>query len=702
MTIYIDQTPVECQPGQTVLEAALAADIYIPHLCTHPDLTTQGECKLCIVSIEGRGIVCSCETQVEDGMRITTKSEELHRRRGVALELMLAGHPHDCTSCKLYSKCELQAMTQYLGVVHSRMRSVHRKSSQINRVSPLIIREMERCIQCGRCVRACGDLRGVGILHYNKLDGETYIGTEGDVPLTEADCRFCGACVEVCPTGALQDVEGIFRSDLPREEALVPCRAECPAGTDIPAYLRFVKEGKYSEAVAVVREKLPFPHALGYVCTHYCEKGCKHKGLNSPVAVRDLKRFAVEHDDQQLWKKNSVHMPPTGKRVAVVGAGPCGMTAAYYLAKKGHDVTVLERLPVAGGMMSTGIPAYRLPRQDVQREIDEILAAGVKLQTGVDVKDVRALKEEGYDAVLVAVGAAAGKVIPLEGYQPQQGTTAVEFLRAVALGQETPLVGPGRNVTVLGGGNVAFDAARTARRLGAQVNVVCLEDRAHMLSDEEEITGAQEEGVQVFPGKSNLRIENDGATLTGLVTIDVASFRFEDGKLMVETVPGTESVIPTDTVIFATGQKTDLTPEFGLELNRFGYPVRAENGCGTSLDGVYAAGDVVTGTKAVVDAIAGGRRAAQEIDLLLGGDGNIEEHLVDRTREPNIGREEGFAQRERVEAPLRDPQSRVQDFAPVGGSLTCDQARCEAGRCLQCDLRGDITRVKVWTEYSVK
>lgn len=702
MTIYIDQTPVPFQEGQTVLEAALAADIYIPHLCTHPDLSTQGECKLCIVDIEGRGVVCSCETPAEDGMKVTTKSETLAHRRGVALELMLAGHPHDCTSCKLYSNCELQAMTQYLGVVHSRMRSIHRKTNQINRVSPLIIREMERCIQCGRCVRACHDLRGVGVLHYNKLDGETYIGTEEDRPLTEADCRFCGACVEVCPTGALQDVEGIFRTDLPRDQALVPCRAECPAGTDVPAYLRLIREGRCAEAVAVIRERVPFPHSLGYVCTHYCERGCKHKGLDSPVAIRDLKRYAVEHDTEQLWKKNGVHLPPTGKKVAVVGAGPCGLTAAYYLAKKGHDVTVLERLPVAGGMLATGIPAYRLPRADVQREVDEILAAGVKLQTGADVKDVRALKDQGYDAVLVAVGAAAGKVIPLEGYQPDQGTTAVEFLRAVALGQETPLVGPGRTVTVLGGGNVAFDAARTARRLGAQVNVVCLEARDHMLSDEEEITGAQEEGVQVYPGKSNLRFETDGNRITGLVTIDVASFHFDAGKLVVETVPGTEAVIPTDTVIFATGQKTDLTADFGLELNRFGYPVRAQSGNGTSLEGVYAAGDVVTGTKAVVDAIAGGRSAAEEIDRLLGGDGNIEEHLVDRERDPDIGKQENLTGKPRAVPADRPAGERQNDFGLISQGLTCDQASCEAGRCLQCDLRGDITRVRFWTEYSVK
>ena len=500
--LTIDGVAVEARAGQSVLSAALEAGIYIPHLCSHPDLTPEGGCKLCVVEVDGAHTqpVTACTTTVREGMQVVTRSEGLNRIRRTSMELMLAGHPEDCTSCRSYLKCELQAMMQYLSVSHARMRDVHRTATRISAVNPLIDREMERCIQCGRCIRACRDLRGVGILEYKKQDGEVYVGVTGDLSLAEADCRFCGACVEVCPTGALQDREGVFDRSLPREQGLIPCSAQCPAHINIPGYLEMIAQGKYAQAVAIIREKVPFPLSLGRVCTHYCEGQCKRGGLNSAVAIRDLKRFAVEHDQELLWKKNSVHLPATGKKVAVVGAGPCGLTAAYYLAKKGHAVTLLERLPVAGGMMTTGIPAYRLPREEVRQEVAYILEAGVTLRTGVNVTNAAALLEEGYDGVLVAVGAAAGKVIALEGYVPQQYTTAVELLRAVSLGQDTPLVGPGKRVLVLGGGNVAFDAARVSARLGAQVTVTCLEERAHMLADEEEIVQAQEEGVTVLPG----------------------------------------------------------------------------------------------------------------------------------------------------------------------------------------------------------
>lgn len=701
--LTIDGTEVEAREGQSVLDAALEAGIYIPHLCSHPDLTPQGGCKLCVVEIDGESAqpVTSCTTAVREGMTVVTRSEGLNRLRRMSMELMLAGHPGDCTSCRSYLNCELQAMMQYLSVSHARMRDVHRTATRLCADNPLIDREMERCIQCGRCVRACGELRGVGILDYKKRSGEVYIGTPDDLPLNQADCRFCGACVEVCPTGALQDREGVFRKDLPREQALIPCSAECPAHINIPGYLRMIAQGKYAEAVAVIREKVPFPHALGRVCTHYCEKGCKRGGLNSAVAIRDLKRFAVEHDDKELWREKSVHLPATGKKVAVVGAGPCGLTAAYYLAKKGHAVTVLERLPVAGGMMTTGIPSYRLPREEVKREVDIILEAGVELKTGVNVESAPALLAEGYDAVLVAVGAAAGKVLPLEGYVPGQCTTAVELLRAVSLDQPTPLVGPGKRVLVLGGGNVAFDAARVSARLGAQVTVTCLEAREQMLADEEEIVQAQEEGVTVLPGRTNLRFVNENGVLTGLETAQITGFRFEAGKLMVDLVPGSEEMLPADAVIFAAGQKSDLTGDFGLPLNRFGYPELAGEGHATPVAGVYVAGDAVTGTKAVIDAIQGGREAAAELDAWLGGDGDIEEHLVDLpAAEPNIGKIPGFAFEERAESAVLPAEARRDSFAVVDGGYTEEQAKAEAERCLKCPLRTQIQPVKLWTAYA--
>lgn len=205
----VDGVEIEAEQGCTVLQACLAAEVYIPHLCSHPCLPAQSTCKLCVVEVEGEEVpLTACSTPAEEGMKVVTKGERLDRIRRVAIELMLAGHPHDCMGCRSYTNCEFQALIQYLGVTHARMHTIHRITNRINTVNPLIDRELERCVQCGRCVRVCSEVRGVGVLKYRKKDGECYIGTENDKPLAETDCRFCSACVEICPTGALQDRAG--------------------------------------------------------------------------------------------------------------------------------------------------------------------------------------------------------------------------------------------------------------------------------------------------------------------------------------------------------------------------------------------------------------------------------------------------------------------------------------------------------------
>ena len=707
--LWVDGTQIEVEENQSLLNAVLSAGIYIPHLCSHPDLPPEGGCRLCVVEIDGDPTpVTSCTTLVRDGMKVVTKSENLDKLRRTSMELMLAGHPHDCTGCRSYGNCELQAMMQYLSVVaNPGMREIHKSTSRINTVNPLIDREMERCIACGRCVRVCEDVRGVGILHYNRKGDEVYIGTQGDLPLDASDCRFCGACVEVCPTGALQDREGVFKKDKgTRDQYLIPCTFECPAHINVPNYLRLINAGKCDEAVAVIREKVPFPHSLGYVCTHYCEKGCKRSGLNGSIAIRDLKRYAVEHDTTEMWKKNAWHKPATGKKVAVIGAGPCGLTAAYYLGKKGHDVTVFERNPVAGGMLAVGIPSYRIPRADLQKEVDTIVSeSGIKIEYNYDVTSAAELKKD-YDAVLVAVGASAGKVIPTKNMVDEQNTTALKFLKAVALGQIDdfqPHIGEGTRVLVFGGGNVAFDAARTSVRLGAQVSVVCLEARNQMLADAEEIEQAEEEGVKVYSGYTNSGFNVENGRATGLNVVAVSSFKFGPNGLEVEIVPGTDEVVPCDVVIFASGQKTDLTDAFGLQLNPAGYPVdpvTGKSGYKTSVEGVFTAGDVITGTKAVIDAIAGGRTAAETIDAYLGGDGNIEEHLVDvPPADPNIGKIEGFAFQERYTPHTLECDKRKNSFDRVDGGMTEEEAKAETARCLKCPLRCQLQVPKMWTAY---
>ena len=511
--LWVDGTQIEAEEGQSVLNAALAADIYIPHICSHPDLEAQGGCKLCVVDIEGQdGPVCSCMTYVKEGMKVRTKGETLDAIRRTSMQVMMASHPQ-CTGCRSFGNCEFQALQQYLSSVnHPGMREFHKETVNLNTNNPLIDRDMVRCIQCGRCVRVCADVRGVNVLRYNRVDetGETYVGTLNDFSLPEADCRFCGACVEVCPTGALQDREGIFRTDVPREQALIPCTLECPAHINVPNYLRMIAAGEYDKAVGVIREKVPFPHALGYVCTHYCEKGCKRKGLNEAISIRDLKRFAVEHDTKESWKEKAYHLPATGKKVAIIGGGPSGLSCAYYLALRGHGVTVYEEREQLGGMLRYGIPSYRFPREKLDAEIESILSLGIEVHTGVTVgRDIWLEKlEQEYDCIYIAIGAHQDKKTGIPGENSKNVISAVEMLRA--LGDNEMPDFTGKQVVVIGGGNVAMDVTRSSIRLGAdKVTCVYRRRQADMTALPDEITGALAEGAELMTLAAPVRIEAD-------------------------------------------------------------------------------------------------------------------------------------------------------------------------------------------------
>ncbi|MDD3139628.1 MAG: FAD-dependent oxidoreductase [Lachnospiraceae bacterium] len=696
MKIKIDETMVEARVGDSILETALKATIYIPHLCKHPDLEAVGGCRLCIVEVEGmKEPVPACKTAVTDGMVVRIHAPKAERVRKMAMELILATHPADCTGCPKYGNCELQSMYQYMGVGPERWKRKTRNVAN-DESNPLVQHLFTRCVRCGRCIRACRELRGVKVLDYQKTKDGVRVGVDGGMSLKEAGCRFCGACIEVCPTGSIMDAVGMIKENSPYNESIVPCKSACPASVDIPRYIRYIKDGEFAKATAVIREKVPFPETLGSICNHECESQCKHAELGTAISICKLKRAAGANDDS-TWKSRVKKLEPTGKKVAVMGGGPAGLTAAYYLAKKGHTVHVFEENSKAGGQCRYGIPSYRLPDERLDKEIADILEVGIELFLNTKVNEPKRLLNEGYHGVVIATGTQEGIRLPLEGNTLTNVFINAEFLKQVRMG-EAPVIGD--KVMVLGGGNVAYDCARTAIRLGAkEVHVACLENEEQMTATTEEREEGQEEGIMLHSAHSFLRIV--GTTkVEGVELQKVAKFYFdEQRKAVIELVEGTKEVIPVDTVIFAVGQKPKDTNEMGVELYRGPY-IKTNDLLETNIKGVYATGDVVTGTKSVITAIAGGRKSAEEMDKYLGGDGDITEQLIDKELPDSyLGRCSGFTDLKRIAPEMMHPEVRKSCFEDIEKPFQVEQAKQEASRCLQCDLRLQLNKPKLWNEY---
>ncbi len=696
--INVDGRNVETREGKSVLEAALDAGIYIPHLCHHPDLSPIGACRLCIVEIEGvEGLPTSCTTPATNDLTVRTKTEKIDSRRRLAMELILAGHPQDCESCNKYLNCELQSLKQYLISDELRVRT-RTKLLPINKSNPLFIHEPDKCVVCGRCVRACQELRGVGVLFYRKQGMETCTGTASDLPLADSGCRFCGACAEVCPTGAIQDKEAIG-TGRKRRAALIPCRYNCPAEIDVPRYIRFIREKNYAAAAAVIREKVPFPGVLGYVCDQPCEGVCRRGEVNQAISIRELKRFAAGYDEEKLWDKNLTIKPPTGKKVAIIGSGPAGLTAAYYLANQGHTVTVFESLPLAGGMMRFGIPEYRLPREILDMEIEDIKNRGVEIKTGTRIESIDGLFGQGYDAVFVAVGTHRGQKLPIQGADNEGALIGIDFLKDISLGKKPAI---GKKVVVLGGGNVAFDCARAARRLGAEkVQIACIESREEMPATDDEIVQAEEEGIIVYPSQTSTCILVENGKITGVEFLEVESFSFdEDKNAKIEVQENSLHVLEADNAIFAIGQRPEIPEGFGLDTTANSLIQLDSFTLNTSREGVFAAGDAVHGTASVIEAIASGRKSATALDRFLGSSGNIDEKLApDSEAEAWLGPGEGFACMTRYKESYVLPEERLKDFCKVIQDMDGEGADYESSRCLQCDLRLKITPVEFWSSY---
>ena len=464
-----------------------------------------------------------------------------------------------------------------------------------------------------------------------------------------------------------------------------PCGLNCPAGTDVQGYVKAIADGDDAEAVRILREKLPLPASIGRVCPHPCEKACRRKYLEEPISIAQLKFFAADRvlaaDEQEIVKE-----APTGKKVAVIGAGPGGLTSAYFLALKGHSVTIYEQMPKAGGMLRYGIPEYRLPKAVLDKEIAHIQKAGVEIRCGVTIgKDIsfEELKAQN-DAVIVAIGAWTGMKVGCPGEELKGVYGGIEFLRTVAEGNPVPL---GEKVVIVGGGNTAMDACRSAVRLGAkEVSVVYRRTEKEMPAEKIEIEEAKEEGVNFrFLVNPCELIGEDGVLKS--VKLQVMELGEPDagGRRSPVPVEGKFEYIEADSFIAAIGQKVCPKGFEALELNRRGIIAADENSFRTNIEGVFAIGDATNkGASIAVEAIGEGNRAAAVVDAYLNGaDVPYRRPFVS---ERNVC-EKDFEDREklpRAVMPTRPAEERKNDFSEVYLGFSEEAARKEAKRCLEC------------------
>lgn len=487
---------------------------------------------------------------------------------------------------------------------------------------------------------------------------------------------------EVYPKDDFSRTYGVEAYLKVRGSVSAPCSQACPAGVDVPRFSRFVADGKFAKAVAVLREKIPFPLVCGHTCAHFCEAKCQRGDADEPVAIRMLHRVAAEHDTGQ-WKLNSKIAPSTNKRVAVIGSGPAGLTAAYYLAKLGHSVSVFEALPEPGGMMRFGIPDYRLPKDILKAEADEIKNVGVTIRTNIRVKSPQSLLREGYHAIFVAIGAHQPITMGIEGEDNPKVKECISFLRDINLGRKVKL---GNRVAIIGGGNAAIDSARTALRVGAkEVTIVYRRTRPEMPATTEEIEVALAEGIKIdfLTGPSKI-IEQDGELKLECVRMKLGSVD-ATGRPRPEPVEGSEFTISFNNIIMCIGQRPQIPDQFGLATGG-GNRIKVDpTTLATSGEGIFAGGDATTGPTSIVQAIAAGRRAAISIDKYMGGRGDIDEMLAPPEEETALLEDVEIGGRTQLRT--LPPDQRIRSFARVELGLRDEEAIEEARRCLRCDIR---------------
>jgi NADPH-dependent glutamate synthase beta subunit-like oxidoreductase/Pyruvate/2-oxoacid:ferredoxin oxidoreductase delta subunit len=610
--------------------------------------------------------------------------------------------------------------------------------------------ENGNCLNCGVCMDVC-PVQALDMTRPKRpgVEGSGVFGRPFDwmmeYPVQVGECVGCGICVRECPTHVvlLDTVEGptplaarqgpisrpvdpapawqpladvtreslkparvspwgdlfhwrtserpndwqVWRSMVAdRRDPIAPCQEACPAGTDAGRYVGLIGQGRYDEAYEVAAEVNPFPSVCGWICTAPCESSCRRGTLDEPIAIRRLKRFATEQG------KLPPVAPPAKKRnekVAIVGGGPAGMSAAYYLARLGYNVTVFEAMPVPGGMMAIGIPEYRLPRTALRAEIDRIVGLGVelKLDSAMGRDFALADLEAKYDAVFLATGASRSRKLGVPGDGLPGVVPATLFLKQVNLGEKPVLKGP---VVVVGGGSTAMDAARSALRSGASsVTVLYRRGRAEMPAQSEEVEAAEHEGVRIQFEAAVTEVVGSDKGITCVNYIGQRSTgRFDGGRAVYEPIPGSGREVDASTVLVAVGEEPDpsiLPAGAGIETSGF-FGIVADAGMATGRKGVFAGGDVVSGAKTIIHAVGAGRRAAGSVHEYLSGSRDGEAEIMATVRVPKAPEPVltvDLATRPQVRTEM--PAYEAGSFTPTQPSLEVAAARNEATRCFRCD-----------------